>query len=263
MSQILLTGGTGTLGKEIAQQLITGNHNFKVLISRNHSEEPKGVTLISGDITKKETLTASPKDTDIIIHCASNSQNHQEVDVIGTKNLLDSAPVGLSHFVYISIVGVDKSSFPYYQAKYKAEQLVMQSGLPWTIIRATQFHSFVLLRFIKPFVPNGDEPLKIPQGLKFQSIDIKDVGSVIVKQSLGEPLNSIILLGGPEVLTLEQMTESYLKLQDKSNIIEPQPVEGSIHDLFRSGINLCPDNANGKITWKEYLRSAVMTDVLA
>lgn len=263
MSQILLTGGTGTLGKEIAQQLIAGRHDFKVLTSRNHSEEPKGVTLISGDITKKEILTASLKDTDIIIHCASNSQNHQEVDVIGTKNLLDSAPVGLSHFVYISIVGVDKSSFPYYQAKKEAEQLVMRSGLPWTIIRGTQFHDFVLQRFIKSFVPNGDEPLKIPLGLKFQSIDIKDVASTTVNISLKQPLNSIISLGGPEILTLEQMTESYLKLQGKNNIIETQPVEGSIHNLFRSGINLCPDYAYGKITWEEYLRSTVMTGVLA
>src|SRR2546421_344311 len=82
-----------------------------------------------------------------IIHCASAPQNAQKVDVEGTRLLLQTAVAsGTPHIVYPSIVGIDRSAYSYYIAKRETEGVIEQGPLPWTIVRATQFHDYVLRR---------------------------------------------------------------------------------------------------------------------
>ena len=93
------------------------------------------------------------RDVDVIVHCASSPRKTREIDVEGTKRLLKAADrAGVSHVVFISIVGIDRNPyFPYYRMKLETERLIESSPVPGTILRATQFHEFVLgiLRFLE------------------------------------------------------------------------------------------------------------------
>jgi uncharacterized protein YbjT (DUF2867 family) len=79
----------------------------------------------------------------VIVHCASDSR-HPETDLAAARNLIDAATrAGGPHLVNISIVGIDRMTYGYYRAKLAVEQLVVESGLPWSNLRATQFHTLI------------------------------------------------------------------------------------------------------------------------
>ena len=143
MKQILVTGGTGTLGKEIVSQLIANNYQPDILSSRTSRDSPKGARMLKGDLMEKSSINKVVANAEIIIHCASNPRNSENVDVEGTRNLLEAVNVKkLPHIIYLSIVGANKSQYPYYQNKCKVERMIMESKLPWSILRVTQFHDF-------------------------------------------------------------------------------------------------------------------------
>ncbi|HKI89714.1 MAG TPA: NmrA family NAD(P)-binding protein, partial [Draconibacterium sp.] len=189
---------------------------------------------------------------EVIIHCASNFLDPENIDVKGSRNLLSVIPKEkLKHLIYISIVGVDKSQYPYYKAKYEVEQMIMKSGLPYTNLRATQFHHFVLHRIIKPLDKGSKNVLQLPENFRFQSIDIPDVAKKIIELVGKTPQNETISIGGPEVLSLEKMAQDYLDYLGRKDKIELVPPEA--FKIFQTGINLCPDESYGKITWARYL----------
>jgi uncharacterized protein YbjT (DUF2867 family) len=253
MSSILITGGTGKLGQEISKQLINKGFEVNILSSKENPDIQYYSKIYTGDLTDILSLKDAVLNSDIIIHCASNPRNSKIVDIEGTKNLLQIACQKLlKYFIYISIVGVDKSIFPYYQSKFEVENMIQESGLPWSILRATQFHDMILDRFIKPF---DEKPgsLKIPQEMQFQSVAIEDVANKLVSLSIESPTNIIETIGSAEINTIEKMTQIYLDILDRNDKIEPKMYDEEIYKLFRSGVNLCPDYAVGKITWKDFL----------
>ena len=250
--RILITGGTGTLGREIVQQLLEAEREVSVLTSKANPNLPLQAKIYQGDLTDQSTLHHAVSDAEVIIHCASNSLDPQNVDIKGTKNLLSAIPKDkLKHFIYISIVGVDKSEFPYYKAKYEVEKMVEDSGLPYTILRATQFHDFILHRLIHTFDKGPCKIMQLPQNMKLQPIDITEVAEVVIKLTDQSPGNRILSIGGPEILPLENMVQVYLEQVGRNEKIELVPMD--IFKPFQTGINLCPGDSYGKITWKEYL----------
>jgi uncharacterized protein YbjT (DUF2867 family) len=138
-SNILVTGGTGSLGSLVVDRLQTAGCNVQVL---SRSKRPGTV---QGDLLTGEGLEQAIDEIDVIVHCASSPTNPRQVDVEGTRRLLHAAEqAGVSHIVYISIVGVARNPYPYYAMKFEVEQMIEQATIPWTILRATQFHEFVL-----------------------------------------------------------------------------------------------------------------------
>ncbi len=94
---------------------------------------------LRGDLSTGENLGAAVRGADTIVHCASNPLKPRQTDVAGTERLLqEAARAGVSHVVYISIVGVDRNPFPYYRAKLESERTTERSPVPWTILRASR-----------------------------------------------------------------------------------------------------------------------------
>lgn len=177
MDNILITGGTGALGKEIVKQLIP-LAQINVISTKRAAKLEDHVNVVKADITDFESLQAVVGAADVIVHCASNPANAKAVDLQGTRNLLAAVNKNkLKHFIYISIAGVDDSQYPYYVVKRRVEQLVENAGIPYSVLRATQFHDFVLCRMIQPF--DTRQSLTVPAGLKFQSIDISEVAAKV------------------------------------------------------------------------------------
>ncbi len=146
MSQqsVLVTGGTGTLGQALTPQLRQAGYTLRVMSRR---DAPAGITVewARASLETGEGLDTAVAGTEVIIHAASSSTRRaQQVDVVGTERLLAAAHrAGVGHFIYISIVGIEQVPFPYYRYKLAAEKLVEAGGVPWSILRTTQFHNLL------------------------------------------------------------------------------------------------------------------------
>ncbi|MTI21899.1 NAD-dependent epimerase/dehydratase family protein [Fulvivirga sp. RKSG066] len=261
MNRILVTGGTGNLGKAIVALLIKNNCDVTVLTSQNYLPTTNHVSYTYGNLAIANSLSGLENAFDIIIHCASNALNTAAIDIEGSQNLISAISTSrIKHFIYISIVGVDQSSFDYYKSKVYVEDFLIASGLPYSIIRATQFHDFIYHWLIKPIDTGLENNLQIPSDLYFQSIDKNDVARKVLELTTLGPINKTINIGGPEVLKFEQMAEAYLFLLKRQNKIEFVPPISEMHRLFTTKINLCPRAKYGKISWCDYLRQTLVAD---
>ena len=258
MKRILVTGGTGNLGKWVIEHLLEKNYDVSILSTREKLSLANNVALFKGDLAKNIGLAPASDEAEIVIHCASNPRSFEHTDIEGTRNLLRSINrERTQHFVYISIVGVDKSDYPYYKAKYAVEKMTADSGIPYTILRTTQFHGFIL-SFIKSFVKDAPgREIKIPVGMKFQSVDIREVDKKLVG-CLDKAEGLLPDFGGSEVLNFEEMVQNYLDIVASKSLLSPTNIGAELYELFRSGVNLCPENAFGKLTWQRFLEDKII-----
>src|SRR5262245_1012018 len=114
--RILITGGTGRLGREILAQAGSTDHTFRVISRQSNTSSEHQVEYIQADLASGDGLSDAVKNVDVIIHCASSpGQTTYEVDVAGTRRLLEQARwQGVRHVIYVSIIGIDRIPFPYY-----------------------------------------------------------------------------------------------------------------------------------------------------
>jgi uncharacterized protein YbjT (DUF2867 family) len=246
-SEVLVTGGTGSLGHRVVNRLRGPGYEIRTL-----SRSARGAGVVRGDLLTGEGLTRALKDVDVLIHCASSPRKPRQTDVEGTGRLLEAASgAGVSHIVFVSIVGVDRNSYlPYYRAKFEAERIVERSPVPWTILRATQFHEFVLkqIRLLERL-----PVMMAPRGFLLQPMDIGEVADRLVELSLSGPAGRIPDIGGPEVRTLPDLACSYLKATGRRRRIVEVPVPGKAARALCEGALLAPDQTYGDIRWEEFL----------
>jgi len=132
MSAVLVTGGSGTLGRAVVQRLLTGGDQVRAL-SRKPRSPKNGETWATGDLTTGEGIAEAVRDVDVIVHCATNVRRPKD-DIPGTARLLDAArAAGSPHLIYVSIVGIDRVPLPYYKRKLAVAGLVERSSVPWTM----------------------------------------------------------------------------------------------------------------------------------
>ena len=253
MSHILVTGGVGGLGRELTPRLQQAGHTVRVM-SRQARPANLSANLewAQADIETGAGLGEAVSGVEAIIHAATNPARPQQVDVTGTRRLLEAARnIDIRHMVYVSIVGIDRIPFFYYKAKVAAEAEVRGGGIPYTILRATQFHSFIdmllqtLGRWPLPFVLTG---------FKSQPIETGEVAARLCALVNHEPAGLLPDLGGPEVLTADEMAEAWLRAQSRSRKLVRLPLPGAAAHGFRNGYNTCPDHRDGKITWAEWVK---------
>jgi uncharacterized protein YbjT (DUF2867 family) len=246
-SEILVTGGTGSLGRRVVDRLRGPGYEVRTL-----SRSARGAGVVRGDLQTGEGLAQALKGVDVLIHCASNPRKAHQTDVEGTRRLLEEASrAGVSHIVLVSIVGVDRNPYlPYYRAKLEAERIVERSPVPWTILRATQFHEYVLkqIRLLER-IP----VMMAPRGFLLQPMDIAEVADRLVELSLSEPARRVPDIGGPEVRTFPDLARSYLKASGRRRRVVEVPVPGKAARALRGGALLAPDQTYGEIRWEEFL----------
>lgn len=246
-SEVLVTGGTGSLGRQVVDRLRGPGYEV-----RTFSRSARGTGVVRGDLRTGEGLAQALQHADVLIHCASSPRKPRQTDVEGTGRLLEAASrAGVSHVVFVSIVGVDRNPYlPYYRAKLEAERIVERSPVPWTILRATQFHEFALkqIRLLERI------PIMLaPKGFLLQPIDIGEVADRLVELALSEPAGRVPDIGGPEVRTLSDLARSYLKATGRPRRVVEVPVPGKAARALREGALLAPDQAYGEIRWEDFL----------
>ena len=252
-AQVLVTGGTGVLGRRVVERL--GSEGIR---ARVFSRSGKPGTM-KGDLRTGEGLESALQNVEIIIHCATSPfRRARQVDVEGTGRLLEAAAEsGVSHLLYISIVGIDRaSSYPYYRIKLETERVVEDGPIPYTILRATQFYDLVLmaLRFLDRL-----PAMVVPRGFLGQPIDAGEVAGCLVQLALSGPSGRATDIGGPEVRTLAYAARGYLRARGSLKRIFEVSVPGKTARAFREGALVCPDQAYGKIRWEDFLRPRIAT----
>ena len=255
MYPILVTGGTGTLGRHVVRRLRDGGREVRVL-SRRTGKDDTGLHFLTGDLLSSIGIAAAVDGVETIVHCAGSSKG----DEVATKNLVEAAArKGRPHLVYVSVVGaermpvsssIDRLMFGYFEMKRKAEEVVAGSGLPWTTIRATQFHDLVLtVAEVLAKLPN----IPVPSGAAFQPVEADEVAARLVELSIGEPSGLVPEIAGPRVHTATELMRAYLRATHRHRVLLPVWLPGRAARALRAGADLARDDAVGKRTWEEFL----------
>jgi uncharacterized protein YbjT (DUF2867 family) len=243
-NSVLVTGGTGTVGRVVVDNLTAAGKDVRILSRGRRPPQRTDVRHVVGDVQTGDGLDAALDGVDTIVHCVYPSQQL----VAAAKR------AGSPHLVYVSIVGIDRIPFGFYRKLLASERMIAESGLPWTVLRATQFHDLiaVILRMLaKPPV------MALPAGLRFQPVDVRDVGERLGRLALGEPVGRAPDFGGPQVRALDDLARSYLAIVGKRRPIVPVWLPGKLFGGVRAGGLLAPEHATGTITFEQYIREQV------
>jgi uncharacterized protein YbjT (DUF2867 family) len=199
--KIVVIGGTGLIGSKVVARLKQKGHDALAAAPNT------GVNTITGDGLKEAMAGAQ-----VVVDLA-NSPSFEDKAVLeffetSERNLLPAeAAAGVRHHVALSIVGTDRSDNGYFRAKVAQEKLIKTSGVPYTIIRSTQF-----LEFLRGIVASGADGniVRISPGL-FQPIAADDVAAIVADVALAAPRNGIVEIAGPERAPFNEFVARYLK----------------------------------------------------
>ena len=193
------------------------------------------------------------------MHCAAVGKIKE--DVTQAQNLVGAARrAGVSHVLNISVVGADRipvksaadrAMFAYFAAQRGVERVLAECGLPWTNLRATQFHDGFVLLMVDAL---SKLPLvMLPSGFRFQPVDADEVADRLVELTLGPPAGQVPDLAGPKIYPAEELLRDYLRVLGKRRVIIPMKIPGGAARAIRAGANLAPDRAVGRRTWEDFL----------
>jgi uncharacterized protein YbjT (DUF2867 family) len=257
---ILVTGGTGTLGRHVVPRLRAAGQPVRIL-SRKARDSADGIDYIAGDLTTGQGIDRAVDGVNTIVHLAGTNKGDDDKAraLIAAVRRTGGEP----HIVNISVVGaervpvvsaVDRAMFGYFASKRAAEVVVADSGLPWTNLRATQFHDLCLIvaRGVtkSPVIP-------LPPGVRFQPVDTDEVAARMVELALADPAGQVPDIAGPRIYPMRDMIGAYLAATHKRRLFMPLPLGGRAYRAVRGGANIAPDRAVGVRTWEEFLADRV------
>lgn len=244
---ILLTGGTGTLGRLVSARLTDAGHDLR-LLSRGRREPTPGIEHVTVDLLAGTDLDSAVAGIDTIVHLAGGAKH----DDVAARNLMTAARrAAVRHVVLISVIGADRMPLGYFRAKRAAEQAVATSGIPWTTLRAAQFQELCLAMAEKmsklPVIP-------APPAVRFQPVAADEVAARLVELALASPAGLVPDLPGPEIHDMRELLRSFLSSRGKRRLMIPVPVPGAVGRAYRAGDNLSQHYAaTGVQTWDQFL----------
>jgi len=263
MDRVLVTGGTGHLGRDLVSRL-KGSYRVRVL-ARSPGSDPD-VEWIRGDLATSAGIAEAVAGSQTVIHAATLSPaarrgyfvpkdlwtSPRSVDRDGTARLLDAAgTAGVEHFIYVSIVGIDKPRVPYLRRKLEAEQLVRHGPVPWSIARPAQFHWLadrLLGQMARlPIVPIPD--------MAVEPVDTSDFADYLVESVAKGPSGRLADFGGPEVLTFTQVFDQWQQIRKSPTRTMRVPLPSAARDAATAMSVTGPGSRHGKVTWADWLRT--------
>lgn len=247
--RILVTGGTGLLGRLVVERLSATGHGVRIMSRTAGSlEDGDRYEWSIADLRSGRGVLEAVADVGTIVHCATAFGRRSETRLVET--LVDAAGrAAHPHLVYISIVGVDRVPLGYYRGKLAAERMIAASGLPYTIMRATQFHE--LLRSLLAGAARA--PVMPIPDFRFQPIDAGEVADRLVELAAGDPAGRVADMAGPRIEHFRDLAEAFLRTTGRRRPLLPVRLPGKTFRAYREGGNLAPDRAVGTITFEEYL----------
>ncbi|HEY3506934.1 MAG TPA: NAD(P)H-binding protein [Actinocatenispora sp.] len=239
---VLVTGGTGRLGREVVARLAGDPPR---VLTRDATRAGAGDVAV-GDLRTGAGVAAAVAGVRTVVHCATTNGRG---DVVAARSLVAAARATAPHLVYASIVGIEDVPLPYYRAKLAAERVIAGSGLPYTILRTTQFHPMVgWMCRVQRWLPVVALP-----AMPLQPVDVGEVADRVVELAAGPPAGRVPDLGGPEVRWLTDLARAWLRATGRRRPVVGLRLPGATMAAYRRGGHLAPDRAVGTVTFADYL----------
>lgn len=229
---VLVVGGTGTVGRPTVQELVRRGHAVRVLSrGRKQAAEP-GVRYVDGDLTTGAGLAEAVAGADAVVDVANivtlEGDRARAFFVGTTRRLVEAeAAAGVRHHVLLSIVGVDRMPLGYYKAKLAQEAALAEAadaaGVGWSVLRATQFHDFAAQ--IMAQARRG--PVAVVPRMTVRPVATADVAAALADAVESGPAGLLPLLAGPEPTTLPAMVRALLHRRGERALVVPLPVPRS------------------------------------
>jgi uncharacterized protein YbjT (DUF2867 family) len=262
--RILVTGGTGHLGRAIVPALQHDGHQVRILSRQPHRD--LGVEWIQGDLATGAGLPDAVMGVEAIIHAATNSPAAQrgrfkvadflrspvDVDVSGTSALVAAAELaGVEHFLHVSIVGLEHLKLmPYARHKLQAEQIVKSSNVPWSVVRATGFFWLVERMFANLV---KQRMVALPPHVSMAPVDSDEFAGLIVERVAQRRRGRQEDFAGPQTVPITELMEQYLAAKGIQRRIRRAPLPKKIQATITAG-NTSPHGRVGTTTWAQWLQ---------
>ncbi len=245
--RIAIAGGTGTLGRHVTGELVARGHEVRVL-HRSSKDFPVDLATGAG-------LGAALDGCDVVVDAsnASSPRRARQVLVEGSRQLLAAEQkAGVRHHVCVSIVGCELVPMGYYKVKVEQEQVVEQGAVPYTIVRATQFHELAAMTLD---AVGRWRVLPLP-ALRLQTVAAAEVGTAVADVAVAAPRRGRVQVAGPEVLTGRDLARSWKSVTGRSAVLVTLPLPGKLGRVLRAG-GLTAEHADvrGTTTFAEWLRA--------
>jgi NADH dehydrogenase len=234
---IVITGASGYLGSHITRQLAEAGKPVRAMVRNKAFAQKEGrlanlnIELVEADVTRPETLAAAFDGADAIVHTVAiaiekGGRTYEEINYQGTVNVVNAAKaVGVARLIYISQLGADaRLPYRFLASKGKGQDYVAASGLDWTAFQPSVIwgpedefaNSFARLIPLTPII----FPIVGNESSRFQPVWVEDVATC-VRLALDDPttIGKVYQLGGPEVLTLEEIERRTLKALGKKRLM--------------------------------------------
>jgi uncharacterized protein YbjT (DUF2867 family) len=262
MSTVLVTGGTGHLGRDLIPDLQRAGHQVRALTRR--SRQDAEVEWVAGDLSTGVGLDEAMAGVDLVLNAATNSPMAQrggfrlsdffrtpsDVDLQGVQHLIESAErAGVRRFLHVSIVAIDRANYPYGRVKAAGERLVRESALDWAVVRATPFY-YLIAGWLSGLARMPVWPL--PAHLPFQPCDIADFATYLTRCVDDAGLGMRQDFGGPEALTIGEIARQYQAARAIKRPIVPLPL-GPLAGMLQPMFPTAPHGARGTTTWAAWL----------
>lgn len=222
--RIAVAGGTGLVGRKVVEEVRRAGAT-PVVIARS-----AGV-----DLTTGEGLDDALAGVDAVVD-ASNVETMSAATSVAffdaaTRHLLAAGErAGVRHHVALSIVGCDRVDLPYYLGKRRQEELVTAGPVPWTIVRATQFHEFA-----GQLVDRSPGPFALAPRMLSQPVSAAEVASLLVATALGEARRTTLDIGGPRPERMDRLVRAELRRRGTRRVVVPLPMAGRTGRQVKDG----------------------------
>jgi uncharacterized protein YbjT (DUF2867 family) len=262
VSTILVTGGTGHLGRDLIPELQRAGHHVRALTRRPRQDA--GTEWVVGDLSTGAGLDEAMVGVDLVLNAATNSPMAQrggfrlsdffgspsDVDLQGVQRLVESAQrAGVRRFLHVSIVAIDRANYPYGRVKAAGERLVRESDLDWAVVRATPFY-YLIAGWLTGLTRVPVWPL--PARLPFQPCDTADFANYLVRCVGDGGLGMRQDFGGPEALTIGEFARQYQAARAIKRPIIPLPL-GPLAGMLQPMFPTTPQGVRGTTTWLAWL----------
>ncbi|HET6561801.1 MAG TPA: SDR family oxidoreductase [Marmoricola sp.] len=241
--RIAVAGGTGVVGHHVVAALEAAGHEAVVLTRSTGVDLEAGTGLdaalegVAAVIDTSNVLTLS-RDRAVEFFTAA------------TGNLLAAEErAGVGHHVALSIVGVDRVDFGYYEGKRRQERLVLAASVPGTVLRATQFHEFA-----EQTLARSRGPVAVVPRMRSQPVAAREVGAELARLAAGPAVGAAPELAGPEELEMTDMVRAVVRRRGSRRVVLPLRVPGQAGKAMAGG-GLLPTGPGprGQQTFAEWL----------
>ena len=244
--RIAIAGGTGTLGRPVADALRERGPEVRVL--SRHAPE------YQVDLTTGAGLAAALDGCQVVVDASNGPPRDAAATLVaGSRRLLDAErEAGVQHHVCVSIVGCDRLPVKYYQVKTEQEEVVAHGPVPWTIVRATQFHELVATLF------GGVARYGAVPALRgvLQPIAAAEAAHAVADVAVGEPRRGRVEVAGPEIVPIGDLAATWRRTAGRRAVLVPVPVPGRVGRALRDGwLTAARPDVRGSITFATWASS--------